>query len=209
MKQITRTQVSNWLNNNVGAKHLTFDFRGNSLGAQCVGLTNAYSRFLGLPVIPAWRAKDSFANADGRYYSKLKNSLSFVPKAGDIAVFDDHISVVRDGNHTSFVSLDQNWVNSNGSGSPAAFVKHNYLRPKIIGFLRPVNLIDAPAKKTAVPKAPQAPAKKKVESTYIIKRNDTFWGLEKAWRMPHGTLQRLNPKLDPKKLQIGQKIRRS
>lgn len=44
---------------------------------------------------------------------------------------------------------------------------------------------------------------------YTIKQDDTFWGLEDAWQLPHGTLQQLNPGVDPRKLQIGQRIRRS
>lgn len=41
---------------------------------------------------------------------------------------------------------------------------------------------------------------------YVIKRNETFWGLENALQLPHGRLQELNPGLNPRTLQIGQKI---
>lgn len=44
------------------------------------------------------------------------------------------------------------------------------------------------------------------KKTYSIKSGDTFWDLENAWQLSHGTLQRLNPSLDPRKLQIGQTI---
>lgn len=47
------------------------------------------------------------------------------------------------------------------------------------------------------------------ETYYTIARGDTFWGLENAWQLPHGTLQKLNPGVEPKKLAIGQRIRRS
>lgn len=43
-------------------------------------------------------------------------------------------------------------------------------------------------------------------NTYTIKPGDTFWGLETAWGLKHGTLQALNPKIQPKALKIGQKI---
>ncbi|MFD0824622.1 glycoside hydrolase domain-containing protein [Neobacillus sp. M.A.Huq-85] len=43
--------------------------------------------------------------------------------------------------------------------------------------------------------------------TYTIKKGDTFWGLEKGWKMKHGTLSRLNPEVNPERLQPGQKIR--
>lgn len=47
------------------------------------------------------------------------------------------------------------------------------------------------------------------ETYYTIARGDTFWGLEDAWGIPHGTLQRINPGVEPRSLQIGQRIRRS
>lgn len=52
------------------------------------------------------------------------------------------------------------------------------------------------------------PAPRPAEEYYTIKPNDTFYGLEDAWQIPHGTLQRLNPGQDPRKLQIGQRIRK-
>lgn len=52
--------------------------------------------------------------------------------------------------------------------------------------------------------APSAPA-----TYYTIKPNDTFWGLEDAWQLPHGTLQQLNPELNARALPIGGKLRRS
>lgn len=54
-------------------------------------------------------------------------------------------------------------------------------------------------------KSNSAPAKQ----FYVIRPGDTFWALENAWQMPHGTLQRLNPGVEPRKLQIGQRIRKS
>lgn len=44
---------------------------------------------------------------------------------------------------------------------------------------------------------------------YEIIRGDTFWGLEDAWGLEHGTLTDLNPGQNPRTLQIGQRIRRS
>lgn len=51
--------------------------------------------------------------------------------------------------------------------------------------------------------------KNSAETRYNIAKGDTFWGLENAWGIAHGTLQRLNPDIDPKRLQIGQSIHRS
>lgn len=43
---------------------------------------------------------------------------------------------------------------------------------------------------------------------YTIQRNDTFWDLEDLWNMPHGTLQQLNPAINPRTLSVGQVIKR-
>lgn len=59
-----------------------------------------------------------------------------------------------------------------------------------------------------VPAEP-APAPSPAATYYTIQKGDTFYGLEDAWQLPHGTLQRLNPELNPRTLQIGSKIRRS
>ncbi|MCU9614067.1 N-acetylmuramoyl-L-alanine amidase [Caldibacillus lycopersici] len=57
-----------------------------------------------------------------------------------------------------------------------------------------------------------APSKQKEEpvasgETYKIKKGDTFWGIEEALKIAHGTLQKLNPTVDPNKLQVGQVIK--
>ena len=41
---------------------------------------------------------------------------------------------------------------------------------------------------------------------YCIQKGDNLWNLENEWNIPHGTLQRINPSIDPQKLQIGQEI---
>ena len=43
-------------------------------------------------------------------------------------------------------------------------------------------------------------------NTYTIKSGDNFWNLENSLKLPHGTLVKLNPNVNPGKLQIGQKI---
>lgn len=209
MKTITRGQISNWLDSNVGSRYTTNGYNGKSLGMQCKGLTNAYNDWLGTPRISAYYARDMYSNADGRYYTRLQNTPSFVPKLGDIAVFDNHTSIVKSANILSFVSLDQNWYNSGPMGSPGAWVKHNYLKPRVMGFLRPVNVVDGDPPAYQPPQSPPTPSNTNIGTYYQIKRGDTFWGLENAWQLPHGRLQALNPTLDPRKLQIGQKIRRS
>lgn len=46
-----------------------------------------------------------------------------------------------------------------------------------------------------------------VTDGYRIQKGDTFWDLEKAHGWAHGTLQQLNPTVEPRELQIGQLIR--
>lgn len=60
----------------------------------------------------------------------------------------------------------------------------------------------------AIPEG-NAAAQSPAETYYIIKSGDTFWELENAWQIEHGTLQRLNPNADARQLQVGQRIRRS
>lgn len=52
-------------------------------------------------------------------------------------------------------------------------------------------------------------ARDKSGHQYKIRQGDTFWALENQWHLPHGTLQQLNPKADPKLLKIGQLIDKS
>lgn len=54
-----------------------------------------------------------------------------------------------------------------------------------------------------------APAPSAAETYYQIRAGDTLWALEDAWQIPHGRLQELNPGIEPRELQIGQRIRRS
>lgn len=54
------------------------------------------------------------------------------------------------------------------------------------------------------PATPSAP-----ETYYTIRSGDTLWGLENAWQLAHGTLQNLNPGIQPRALAVGQRIRRS
>lgn len=44
------------------------------------------------------------------------------------------------------------------------------------------------------------------DNIYTVKTGDTFWTLENEWKIPHGTLQKLNPNIDPYRLQVGENI---
>ena len=44
-------------------------------------------------------------------------------------------------------------------------------------------------------------------NTYMVRKGDNFWKIEKSKNLPYGTLQKLNPGLDPKKIHPGQIIK--
>lgn len=74
------------------------------------------------------------------YYVRIPNTIDFIPKRGDIAIFnrntgggDGHISIVIDGQHNDyeFYTFDQNWTRI----SFCEIVKHSYVN--LLGVLRP------------------------------------------------------------------------
>lgn len=113
---------------------------------QCMDLAYLWVLTLEIPKATIQRlyAKDVYLQANDftkKYFEVIPNSATFIPKAGDLAVFDKtatnpsgHIAVARGiGNLNVFQSLDQNW-----NGTPGAFiVSHNYNSPKLLGVLRP------------------------------------------------------------------------
>lgn len=54
-------------------------------------------------------------------------------------------------------------------------------------------------------KNPQLPTErsKSIPETHTIEKGDTLWDIEEKWSLPHGSLQKLNPKIEPKKLKVG------
>ena len=76
--------------------------------------------------------------------------------------------------------------------------KYASLSPYTYCANNPVKLVDPNGEEIGGPDDP--PTK------YIIKKGDTFWNLENARNLPHGTLQRQNPSLDPNNLQVGTEI---
>jgi hypothetical protein len=135
MKLIT---LPEFVNKYLGHK-IDFDLH---FDGQCVDLYRQYVKeVLGFPQSPsvagAWQIWDS---ASPQYYEKVANTLINVPKPGDIMIWDKsagkgfgHISVFIEGNALSFTSFDQNWPTL----SVCTKTKHNYLFPKVIGWLHP------------------------------------------------------------------------
>lgn len=138
-------------------KGRAWDFDGY-YGAQCVDLVQFFAKWLGYGrftgnAIDLW-------NQAGSNYVQIPNTPSFVPQAGDIAVWGrsfgngyGHVGICTgNGNRDWFESLDANWGDSR-----ALVVRHNYVG--FLGVLRPKKLIPAP-----VP-APHVAAKRLVKVT--------------------------------------------
>ncbi|WP_414043095.1 N-acetylmuramoyl-L-alanine amidase [Macrococcus sp. EM39E] len=79
-------------------------------------------------------AKDLVHSPIPSNWQRIKNTASFEPQAGDIAIWNNgtygHTAIIINGNPDgdlmSFISVDQNW-SGNGEGLvPAEVVKHNY-----------------------------------------------------------------------------------
>lgn len=113
---------------------------------QCMDLAYSWVFFLNFPksTIQHLYAYEVFTAPNSttlKYFEVIKNSATFVPQVGDLAVFDKtanniagHISICTGtGNTLRFTSLDQNWL---GVGR-ATLVEHNYDNPKLLGVLRP------------------------------------------------------------------------
>lgn len=119
-----------------------WDFDGY-YGIQCVDLAQYYAKWLGYPKFTG-NAIDIW-NQAGTNYERIFNTPSYVPKAGDIIIWNTqfgngygHVAIAN-GNGTTdwFESLDQNW-----GSSAAHIVRHNYTG--VLGCLRPKKLIVVP-----------------------------------------------------------------
>ncbi|MEW1950667.1 hypothetical protein AB0280_15560 [Pseudarthrobacter sp902506025] len=159
----TKDEVRNWLVANVGARHVTYDSNGNSIGAQCVGLINAFTDWLGYPRIPGLYAFELFDNAKQfSEYEVIPNSATFVPQLGDILVYAEgsfgssvgHVEIAGDNSTLNVVdALAQNYLNPSATkGSPAAWVKHGY--GDFLGAVRP-RLMQRVKESVAAESAPQ------------------------------------------------------
>ncbi len=191
----TLNQALIWIDQQ-NTKALDMDGR---FGAQCVDLIWFYQRFLAIPI--TWvKAAREFWDKDWQDCRKTDK-----PERGAVVVWNDKVgkgyghaaivtAVFGDG---SFQSLDQNYYNFNlERGAPAAYVRHNM--DKVAGFIVP-NFTADPAPQPAPAEQPAAQP-----GRYKIRKNDTFWEMENRYGWPHGTLQNMNPGVDPRKLQIGQ-----
>jgi len=116
------------------------DFDG-VYGAQCFDLVNRWSTYLGYRPFTGLYAYGIIDQTQGNY-TKILNSPTAVPQAGDIIVWNSrygggygHTAIATGiGDTNSFESFDQNYP----TGSPAHLVRHSY--DGVIGWLRPNKL---------------------------------------------------------------------
>ena len=103
---------------------------------QCVDLANAYLRDVLNHSIVRWtNAKDFPSKLPD--FEWIENTPNGLPERGDLLVWQHneygHIAIFLSGNLDSFVSFDQNYP----TGSPAHRENHNYIIPRLAGWLRP------------------------------------------------------------------------
>ena len=123
-------------------KGVGVDYDG-AYGFQCMDLAHFYKKdVLGiketsvLAAPTAAAAYKGFKPEWGKYFTKIDNTLLGVPEPGDIIYFDGavgHVAIFVSGNAWSFTSFDQNYP----TGSLPHLQTHNYLNPKVLGWLRP------------------------------------------------------------------------
>lgn len=120
------------------------DFDGN-YGVQCFDLVNDYAvKVLGCkPFIGmcAWEIYENFgAQPSAARFTRIANTLDFVPKKGDIVVWAKSLNgkaghcgiATGEGSTTWFKSYEQNWT---GRNDPCTIIKHDYSH--VLGVLRP------------------------------------------------------------------------
>lgn len=177
-------------------------------GAQCVDLFNYYEQevvgggFIGTPKTGGardlWEVSSDERNKN---YNLLPASTPL--QKGDVGVFGDGVGRITENGKTIdyghvWIYLGDNKVLQQNKGFSQKTSIDQVFTKGMIGILRPK--IFANAAQAAAPSAPDG-------EFYTIAEGNTFWELEGIMGVAHGSLQQLNPGVDPKNLQIGQQIR--
>lgn len=123
-------------------------------GAQCVDLFHSYlDTALGIPYPHGFtgnayrifqEAADTTVKTSHRLgrvtFIKHIYRAGAVPQAGDVVFWSapdpGHVAIVLSADAKTLTTMDQNWVNSSASGSPAARVVHPHYN-HVAGWLRP------------------------------------------------------------------------
>lgn len=171
-------------------------------GVQCVDLIKQYLYdCFNFAVRPMGDALQWWTNTNKELLKIFDRIDSKAPRAGDIVVLYglnnskvNHIVIcTQNAVGGFFEALEQNGHNAGEDVQPGDEVRKRLIPvARIAGLLRPKSSINP-----------------STIEYYIIKKGDTFWDLERAWGLKSGTLSHLNPTLNPRTLQIGQRIRKS
>lgn len=187
-------------------KSVDYDRNGSF---QCPDLFNFYLKeVIGAPFISnnaTGGARDIFEapNSERDKYFKIVNRSDGISPADVLVYGEPHGRVVENGKtiyygHVQIAVSDSMAINQNGLVKGKVTIDP-ILRVGLLGILRPLNYNSN--------KQPQSDENNKTNTnTYKIISGDTFWALEEKNGWEHGTLQKLNPTLNPKKLQIEQNI---
>lgn len=107
---------------------------------ECVSLVKQWLRWNKWPMLWGnaimWQYR-----GDGKNYRFYKNTKTFVPNPGDMAIFEiknsvyGHIGIVISGTTKSMKVFNQNWPKGKNT-DVAQVTTFNYVDPKCIGFLR-------------------------------------------------------------------------
>ena len=115
---------------------------------QCVDLIRDYTVTVFWKNYPtSWNAKDLWSRDWWDDYNKHTNTITFVPKVGDIVIWWNgiywHIAVVTEANIVSFKALEQNAWNGNGDWlGENAIREHTYYYGNVLWFVRHKTLED-------------------------------------------------------------------
>jgi len=136
-----------WLN-----KPCDFD---HVFGNQCTDEFKFYNRDVVKAPAVSGNAIAYWTNYPIAFYTRIENTWTAVARKGDVIIWAaskalpyGHISICKSASWWGLTSMDQNWPvrgyyddkgNFIGTGT-CHFVNHNYLSPKIIGWLRPNKL---------------------------------------------------------------------
>lgn len=132
-------------------KGLDYDGR---YGFQCMDVFRYYENEVTGGKSKPGNAVDMWENYDRNAYDRIANSLTGVPKEGDVVIWGKsvgqygHIAVFVKGDVNSFVAFGQNWpvaIDKDGNGyGKAHFQPHSY--NGVTGWLRPKKLNEKPMK---------------------------------------------------------------
>jgi hypothetical protein len=161
---MTKEDVKNYIAKWYG-QFCNFD---NAYGCQCKDLFSQYNHDLvGAPYIVGnpidlWNHTPAVLL---RFYTKIPNSLTFIPKLGDVVIITagatGHIGICVEGGWLTYKSLDQNFPGDIGlktipvplragakdkaTGFPCQFVKHSCsvwaTSYRLLGVFRPKSLV--------------------------------------------------------------------